>query len=143
MGHSLVLVSTMFALRLVPRGVAKKGVISKKRGMPCMRGTYHVICRRHRGTRGTYHAICPASMPRFIPRYMPQPPAARRHRSRSRSRFWFRSLYLWCHSCLYISYHLGLSHTLIEHTNKKNSFFFKTKLAFLQLLKTKLELLLE
>ncbi len=32
--YSVVLVSTMFALRLVPRGVAKKGVISKKRGIP-------------------------------------------------------------------------------------------------------------
>ncbi len=32
--HSVVLVFTMFALRLVPRGVPKKGVIGKKRGIP-------------------------------------------------------------------------------------------------------------
>ncbi len=51
MVNSLVLVYTMFALRLVPRGVAKRGVISKKRGIPCIRGTY-------------YNS-------NYIPRYMP------------------------------------------------------------------------
>ncbi len=66
--RSVVLVSTMFALRLVPRGVAKKGVISKKRGMPSCRaqnGVYHVI----------YHVLRPARMPRYIPPPPPPPPA--------------------------------------------------------------------
>ncbi len=64
MVYSRVLVSTMFALRLVPRGVPKKGAISKKRGIPRFvpySMVYHVI----------YHVICPASKPRYIPRYTP------------------------------------------------------------------------
>ncbi len=46
--RNVVLVSTMFALRLVPRGVEKKGIISEKRGIP-----RYVPCKQ-------------------VPRYMPR-----------------------------------------------------------------------
>ena len=52
MVHSLVLVSTMFPLRLVPRGVVEKGVISQKRGIP-------------------RYMPCKHGIPCYIPRYMP------------------------------------------------------------------------
>ncbi len=51
--HNVVLVSAMFALRFVPRGVVKKGVISRKRGIPCnvpCKMVYHDI----------HHVLCPA-----------------------------------------------------------------------------------
>ncbi len=48
----LVLVFAMFALRFVPRGVPKKGVISKIRGIP-----RYVPCKQ---------------VPRYVPRYVPR-----------------------------------------------------------------------
>ncbi len=55
MAYSVVLVSAMFALRLVLRGVEKKWVISKKRGIPRF-----VPCKLQN------------YLPRYVPRYVPR-----------------------------------------------------------------------
>ncbi len=64
----MVLVSTMFALRLVPRGVVKKGVIRKKRGIPSCRVynvVYHVIYHV------LYH-VCTTFYTMYVPRSIPR-----------------------------------------------------------------------
>ncbi len=69
MVHNVVLDPTMFALRLVPHGVVKKGLLTKNGGyqVMCPANKYHIIC----------HVICPASMPHYTvytTLYPPSPP---------------------------------------------------------------------
>ncbi len=61
MVHNVVLVSTMFALRLVPRGVVKSIAISKKRGipryMPCKTSTTLYTTQVPRYILRKYHVL--------------------------------------------------------------------------------------